>query len=384
LGMGRKLAERGFNALIEAGISLASEHDLDTLLQLIANVSRDLIGAAYGAVGILGPEGELTRFVYSGIDAETARRIGSLPTGRGVLGAVIEEGRPLRLPEIEEHPRSFGFPDQHPEMHTFLGVPIVARGNVFGRLYLTEKHDGEGFTTDDERIAMMLAAQAGVAIESARLTEALRDLAVLEERERISKELHDGVIQAVYSVGLSLQGTISLVTVEPEMAVGRLNDAIRHLDEVVRDVRNYIFELRPSLLRERGLRDALEELAADLRVNTLATVELYLQEEACASLSSDQETHLLQILREVLSNVARHAEASEVSIRCIRGREGVVIEISDNGNGFGRDSVRAGDGLRNIQERIIRLGGELSILDRQPKGTLHRLHIPFPRSLDLR
>jgi signal transduction histidine kinase len=382
--MGRKLAERGFNALIEAGISLASEHDLDTLLQLIANVSRDLIGAAYGAVGILGPEGELTRFVYSGIDAETARRIGSLPTGRGVLGAVIEEGRPLRLPEIEEHPRSFGFPDQHPEMHTFLGVPIVARGNVFGRLYLTEKHDGEGFTTDDERIAMMLAAQAGVAIESARLTEALRDLAVLEERERISKELHDGVIQAVYSVGLSLQGTISLVTVEPEMAVGRLNDAIRHLDEVVRDVRNYIFELRPSLLRERGLRDALEELAADLRVNTLATVELYLQEEACASLSSDQETHLLQILREVLSNVARHAEASEVSIRCIRGREGVVIEISDNGNGFGRDSVRAGDGLRTIQERIIRLGGELSILDRQPKGTLHRLHIPFPRSLDLR
>ena len=153
-------------ALVDAGIALAAESNLDILLSRIADLARQVVRAAYGAVGVVGPGGELTRFVYSGIDEETARRIGRLPTGEGVLGVVLEQAHPLRLKEISEHPRSSGFPPHHPVMHSFLGAPIVVRGRVFGRLYLSEKEGGAEFSEGDERIAMMLAAQAGVAIEN--------------------------------------------------------------------------------------------------------------------------------------------------------------------------------------------------------------------------
>src|SRR5207245_2612979 len=117
--------------------------------------------------------GRATRFGYAGVDEEPAHRIGRLPIGEGVLGVVLERAHPLRLREISEHPRSVGFPSHHPVMHSFLGAPIVVRGRVFGRLYLSEKQEGAEFTAEDERIAMMLAAQAGVAIENVSLYEEL-------------------------------------------------------------------------------------------------------------------------------------------------------------------------------------------------------------------
>src|SRR5688500_15139685 len=167
--------DRRLSALVDAGLALAADLDLDSLLQRIADQSREVVGARYGAVGVIGDDGRLVRFVYSGIGEETASRIGDLPDGRGVLGALIEENRPLRLHEISDHPRSYGFPPNHPPMHTFLGVPIVVRGHVFGRLYLTEKADQAEFTKDDERLALTFAAQAGVAIENARLYDEVRD-----------------------------------------------------------------------------------------------------------------------------------------------------------------------------------------------------------------
>lgn len=150
-------AGRQLNALVEAGMILASELDLAALLQRIADLAREVVGASYAAVGVLGPQGELAQFVYSGVDKATADMIGDLPRGRGVLGALLEENRPLRLREISDHARSYGFPQHHPPMHSFLGVPIVVRGQVFGRLYVTEKHGADEFTKDDERIAMTLA-----------------------------------------------------------------------------------------------------------------------------------------------------------------------------------------------------------------------------------
>src|ERR1051326_473991 len=158
-------------ALVDAGIALAGEVHLDDLLLRIADQARLVVGARYAAVGILGSGGELARFIYSGIDEETARRIGPLPEGKGVLGVVIEQAHPLRLREISEHPRSSGFPSNHPVMHSFLGAPIIVRGTVFGRLYLTEKIGSREFSDDDERIAMMFAAQASVALEKTSLYE---------------------------------------------------------------------------------------------------------------------------------------------------------------------------------------------------------------------
>jgi signal transduction histidine kinase len=326
-------------------------------------------------------DGTLSRFVYAGIDEDTAALIGDLPQGIGVLGALIEEGRPLRLQEISEHPRSSGFPPNHPPMHSFLGVPIVGRGRVFGRLYLTEKQGADEFTKDDERIALTLASQAAVAIENSRLLEELQDrgeaLAVLQERERFSRELHDGVIQSIYSVGLALQGSLSVMGRDPEMARKRIDDAIGELDNVVRDVRSYIFELQPKDVEEKGLTAAIEELVKDFEVNTLAAAHLDLAVGAIETLSLEAAAQVIQIVREILSNIARHAQASNVYISCVVDGSNVILQFVDDGIGFEPSDVSRGHGLTNIEERARSLGGSLIIEAREPRGARHALIVPI-------
>jgi signal transduction histidine kinase len=374
-------AQRQTAGLVEAGLALASELDLDALLQRIADLAREVVGARYGAVGVVGEDGLLLRFVYSGVDQDTADKIGDLPQGRGLLGVLLEGGRPMRMREISEHPDSFGFPPNHPPMHSFLGVPIIVRDRVFGRLYLTEKQGASEFTKDDERIAMTLAAQAGVAVQNASLLEEVKargdELAVLEERERISKELHDGVIQAIYSVGLSLQGAMSVVERDPEGTKKRMDEAIGTLDNVVRDVRSYIFALQPKSVEERGLKKALEELVKDLEVNALAEATVQLSDDALEMIPEAARGDFIQIAREILSNIARHAQAGEVSVACaVREGATVVMTIEDDGIGFDPATVSRGHGLTNIKERAERIGGHLAISNRQPKGSIHTLSLP--------
>lgn len=374
-------AQRQTAGLVEAGLALASELDLDALLQRIADLAREVVGARYGAVGVVGEDGLLLRFVYSGIDQKTADEIGDLPHGRGLLGVLLEGGRPMRMREISEHPDSYGFPLNHPPMHSFLGVPIIVRDRAFGRLYLTEKQDASEFTKDDERIAMTLAAQAGVAIQNASLIEEVKargeELAVLEERDRISKELHDGVIQSIYSVGLSLQGAMAFVERDPDRTKARMDEAIGTLDNVVRDVRSYIFALQPKSVEERGLKKAIEELVKDLEVNALAESTLQLSDEALDMVPETSRGDFIQIAREILSNIARHAQASEVFVACaVREGHTVVMTIEDDGIGFDPETVARGHGLNNIEERAHRIAGEIAISARRPKGTVHTLSLP--------
>ncbi|HVV19158.1 MAG TPA: GAF domain-containing protein [Pseudonocardiaceae bacterium] len=159
------------DALLGSVMAVSAGLDLDTTLRSIVQSAMDLVEARYGALGVLGADGELTDFVYIGIDDATRRLIGDLPTGRGVLGVVIEEGKPLRLADLSQHPASIGFPPNHPPMRAFLGVPVKARGEIFGRLYLTEKRDDLPFTEDDETVVQALAGAAGIAIDNARLFE---------------------------------------------------------------------------------------------------------------------------------------------------------------------------------------------------------------------
>lgn len=378
------LGRRQTAGLVEAGLALASELDIDALLQRIADLAGELVGARYAAVGVVGDDGLLVRFVYSGIDEEAAKEIGDPPHGRGLLGVLIEGGRPMRMRKISEHPDSYGFPPNHPPMNSFLGVPIVIRNRVFGRLYLTEKEGGEEFSKDDERIAMTLAAQAGVAIENASLLEEVKargdELAVLEERDRISKELHDGVIQAIYSVGLSLQGTMGLVDRDTEATKRRLNEAIGTLDDVVRDVRSYIFALQPKSVEERGLRNAIEELAKDLEVNALVEVKLEIDDFALDAISESSKGDVIQIIREIFSNIARHALANEVTLTCSLEEEQVAIVIKGDGVGFDPETVARGHGLTNIEERVERLGGSIEVTPCSPKGMLQVISVPRTES----
>jgi signal transduction histidine kinase len=374
-------ADRRVMSLVEAGMALASELDLDGLLQRAADISREVIGARYGAVGVLGDQGELVRFVYSGIDKGLADTIGDLPIGRGVLGALIEEGTPLRLQDISDHPWSYGFPENHPPMHSFLGVPIVVRDHIFGRLYLTEKQGPEDFTKDDERIALSFAAQAGVAIDNARLIEELKargeSLAILEERDRISRDLHDGVIQSIYSVGLSIQGAMTLIERDPDGTRSRMDEVIVTLDNVVRDVRSYIFALQPKSVEALGLKRGIEELVEDLEINALVETSVQLSETALDRIPDAATGDIIQIVRGVLSNIARHARATQVSVECAAKEDDTIImSIEDDGIGFDPATVHRGDGLTNIEDRSKHIGGQFIISNRAPRGTVHTLSFP--------
>jgi signal transduction histidine kinase len=166
-------AQSRLRSLLDTGIAITSELSLDGVLQHVTEAAAMLTGARYAALGVIDARGaELERFYTHGIDGETHAAIGDLPRGRGILGVMIHEGQPLRLRDLTKDPRSVGFPAHHPPMHSFLGVPILLRGVAFGNLYLTEKREGSEFTVEDEEVVKLLAAQAAVAIENARLYEA--------------------------------------------------------------------------------------------------------------------------------------------------------------------------------------------------------------------
>ena len=367
--------------LIEAGLALASERSLGSVLQRIVELAVDITVARYGAISVLGPDGHIEEFITEGITDEERAEIGDPPTGHGLLGLLITEARPLRLAEIAAHPLSVGFPPHHPSMRSLLGAPVLARGKVFGNIYVTEKQGEDGFSIDDERALQVLATQAGVAVENARLYEDMvraqdevRRLEVLDERERIAKELHDGVIQSLFAVGMSLQGAAALA--QDEGITIRIEGAVEDIDGAIRDLRNYIFGLRPGILADRQLDQALRELGAEFEqrsgVVTVVDVDAGIAAEL-ASIASD----VVQVTREALSNVGRHAEATTCRVSLRRGTDGAILEIDDDGHGFETGAVSEGLGIGNLRDRVTSLGGSLDILSTSREGTTVRAVLPL-------
>src|SRR5687768_2746109 len=195
--------------LLDAVLAIGADLDLAGMLRRIIDSAVDLVDAQYGALGVLDESRtRLSQFITAGIDDDARRAIGNLPEGHGILGLLIVDAKPLRLPDLTEHPDSYGFPPNHPPMRSFLGVPIRVRDEVFGNLYLTDKSTAEVFTDVDEELVIGLAAAAGVAIENARLLTRVNDLALSEDRERIARDLHDTVIQRLFATGMLLQSTL--------------------------------------------------------------------------------------------------------------------------------------------------------------------------------
>ena len=530
-------------ALLDASLLLSSDLSPAVVLQRIVDLATKLTGARYGAVGVLGPDRSISEFITSGVSEEQRRAIGALPRGHGILGLLIADPRPLRLADIAKHPKSVGFPAHHPAMRSFLGAPVMAHGKVFGNIYLTEKQGADEFTEEDERVLVLLARQAGVAVENAflyeetvkreRWLEAVREigtailrnapgqdvlrliartarelvnadvatiatpgvegpalllrvaegaysdelrgqpvplegsitgevirtgkvvviddlarderafqplarlghlgpamfvplvargepfgtlqvanlegrprfasdqialvqtfadqaslaleyaraqrerqrLAVMEDRERIAKELHDGAIQELFAVGMGLQAASSAL--RDEEASSRISHAVEEIDGVIEDLRNYIFGLRPQILSERVLEQALHELADDVETKTGIAIVVDVDARVAAELEA-RAPDIVQIAREGLSNVGRHAEARTCRLSLRRTGDGAVLEIDDDGKGFDAAHVRAGgQGLRNIRERAGRLGGSLEIRSDAADGTTVRVLIPL-------
>ncbi len=527
--------------LLEAGLTLVSELSLPIVLQRIVDLAAQVTDARYAALGVIGPRDTVVEFVTTGISAQQRRAIGALPTGRGLLGLLIREPAAVRIKNIADHPQSAGFPPNHPPMRSFLGAPIRAMGRVFGNIYLADKRTEDEFSDEDERLLVVLATQAGVAIANASLyaeiksreswLDALRDLSskvlagadqaslmntvaehardlanadaativsvspvpgellvaaavgarssemrgqtlpaegsisggvmksgrslafddvstdsrayqpvvrlgrhgpavfvplrvpggatgtlmvvrlkggqpfdessrrlvetfadqasvvidygkaqadlrrlgLMDERERIAKELHDGIIQSLFAVGMGLQGTAALA-VSPATAQ-RIEAAVEELDRVIRDLRNYIFGLRPGILADRQLDQALQLLGEEIQARAHASVEVQVDAALAATLYA-RSADIVQLTREALSNVARHAHARRAKVVLSRKGSKAVLMIADDGIGFDPKGDSPGNGMRNLRVRAAALGGTLEISSGTGKGT--RLRVTFP------
>lgn len=529
--------------LVKAALALTSELSLPAVLQKIADLACEVADARYAALGVVGSGGRIVEFVTHGLSDEQRARIGRLPEGHGILGALIKDARPLRLPRIQDDPRSIGFPANHPPMTTFLGVPVAIHGKVFGNLYLTEKRDGAHFTQGDEDAVVRLAAQAAVAVENARLyheaqvgqrlltavnlvanailegqdidevlglvarharelvnarvatvttpfserdlilrvadgenaaslagtrfpasgsisgeimgsgepvvvpdlssderssgplaqlgtikgalfvplavrgrsfgtlgvgnhedddpfseedlemvrtfaaqaaialehqriTDELQRLALVEDRERIAKELHDDVIQSLFAEGMALQASLGRVNDSSAMEV-RISQAVENIDRVIRDLRNYIFGLRPGAAADRQVERSLNDLALSFERADGATIEVVIDPTA-ASQVAGRAADVVQLAREAISNAVRHSGCDLVRVTLSSDGENVALEVSDDGKGFVYPPpADHGHGLRNLRERAAALGGELSIESETGTGTLVRVTIPL-------
>jgi signal transduction histidine kinase len=511
------------DVLLEAGLSLASELSLPIVLQRIVDVATQVTDARYGALGVIGESGDLVEFVTTGIPEKHRRMIGALPRGRGVLGLLIHDPKPVRIKNIGDHPASVGFPPNHPPMHSFLGAPVQAMGKVYGNIYLAEKRTGAEFSLEDQESIVVLATQAGLAIanaslyEEARLRERLLDavravtvdiltgaaaevvlehiadracklvisaavgqratelhgqvvpargsisgevirtgktlvvddagadprahqptvalgrhgptisvplrvrgtvtgtltvanlkggrrfdsrtvqlvetfadqasvaieygraqtdlrrLGLMDERERIARELHDGIIQSLFAVGMGLEAT-ALISRSPDLAT-RLAGSVEELDRVIRDLRNYIFGLRPGILADRQLDQALRTLAEEIHSHSKLRVDVDVDASLAAELSS-RSHEIVQLTREALSNVSRHAHANSAAVKLARSGSAAVLSIEDDGVGFDTAGHSTGFGLRNMRERAVALGGAMDVRSAAARGTT--VMVTFP------
>lgn len=368
---------RQLAALDEASVMITSELAMGPVLQRIVDIARELSTARYAALGVLGPDGTLLDLITSGITAEQRTALGHFPRNHGILGKMLREGHAVRIPDINRAPGRSGFPSKHPAMRQLMGVPISAGNVVLGDLYLADRVDGRDFTNEDERLIVLLANHAGVAIQNARLIEQVQRLASLEERDRIGRELHDGTIQSIYAVGLTVEDAQDLIEDDPATASKRLDDAIEALGQVVRDLRSYIVYLRPQIGPGVGVLEGLERLVAEHRTHTVSDVKLTVEGER--PVPAPLAWEMLQLARESLSNVARHAGASRVQVHLDTSGPMIQLEIWDNGRGFDPGAKHStGQGMRNLADRTSHLGGRLRIESQPGAGT--RIHFEIPNS----
>lgn len=361
----------GLSSLIEAAAAVVGEVELDQVLRRLVTQARDATGASYAALGVLGPHGVLNEFIYEGLTEDQAREIGNPPQGRGVLGTVVREGRTIVVEDIAAHPDSFGFPEGHPTMRGFLGVPVRAGQSVFGNLYLTDKPGG--FDSSDVAVVEALALIAGSAVNTARLRDRLAAIAIVEDRDRIARDLHDSIIQDLFAIGLSLQGLAERTEDDPTTLL--LDEAVDRLDGAVETLRRYVYQLKTSDDLRRGFSDQVRDLVDRISGPYPSRVAVNLDSAAD---EMDQRTaeETIKLITEALSNALRHSSADEISVKAVIDEKDLVVSVGDDGRGFDTESVERGMGLLNMAERARRLGGQVEISSAADGGTSVVIRVP--------
>jgi signal transduction histidine kinase len=350
-----------------AVLMITADVELGDLLRHIIEEACSLVDARYGALGVLNQSRTgLEEFLTVGLSDTEESAIGPRPTGRGVLGVLITDPKALRLERLSEHPNSYGFPANHPPMTSFLGVPLQVRDEIYGNLYLANKIGAEGFSDEDEALAEALAQAAGIAIQNSRLHDQVRVLSILDDRDRIARDLHDRVIQRIFAVGMNLE-VVARMT-DPAAATDRINKAVGELDATIAEIRTAIFELGESSL-PGGLRQSIKQLTEEMAPTLGARPELSFSGTIDNSISSQTADHILAVVRESLTNAGKYANATTYRI-VLRVDDEIVLEVTDNGVGFDQQSrVGSGLGLVNLAHRAETLGGTCQVFSETGEGT---------------
>ena len=374
-----KRQNRELLALHTAGLDIASELSLDTVLKKVVDQARNLVGAKYGALSIVGEDGQIRTFLTSGVTAEQRAAIGAPPIGHGVLGVTLREGQRLRLGDIASHPRSVGFPAHHPPMRTLLAVPITCKSPFLGNLYLTEREGGGEFSADDEETLERFAVQAGIAIDNAHLHQQVMNLAVAQERLRIAHEMHDGIAQVLGYVNTKVQAaTEYLKRGKAEDATAQLRELAIAAREAYTDVREAIVDLRTLPEPNRSFSDVLTEYIDRWKEQT--GISTHLKIDGNIAVPAGAELQLVRIVQESLTNVRKHSKATTASVSIARRDGTLVVSVTDDGVGFNPGTRSRSDfprfGLSTMRERAESVGGTLQIDSTPGQGTIIRLEVP--------
>jgi len=353
---------------------LAANDDLSGVLQALAVRAQQVAGAEFAAISTFDEEGHLTRFVYAGIDEGQARRLGNPPQGLGLLGELARHDRPIRLEDLTKHPASSGWPEGHPDMCAFLGVPIRAGGRTIGSLYMTRTRGAEPFNETEELSAAILSLQAAGSVAAALARERRGRLFLLEERARIARDLHDGTIQSLYALGLECDALANRCDF-PGEAREVLADGVERINDLIADIRTYITMLEAET--PEGQPELSRDLAFVVRQIVPAGIDTVTNITAAAlqELSARDSEDLLYIAREALSNAVRHGAPTKVAVDLRQTAEITSLVIQDNGLGFDQANGRKGLGTVTMNTRAERLDADLSILSIPGMGTTVRVAI---------
>ncbi|MBZ0285276.1 MAG: GAF domain-containing sensor histidine kinase [Anaerolineae bacterium] len=346
---------------------------VEQVLERIAQVSKELVQAKYAALGVPDGKGGLKFFKVAGMTPEAIARLDHLPKGHGLIGAIMKERQTIRLERMQDDERSAGFCPAHPPMTSLLGVPIQVGQQLFGTLYICDREDGQPFSEEDSWLLETLAGYAALAIAGSQLSEQQSRLTLLEERDRISMELHDGVIQSLYAVGMHLD----LMRLSDEASPDALTQTIGNLNEIIEDIRRYIMNLQIHERHTMTIYERLNDMLSRLHLPATIHIQLNAPNDKPPFSPAIFEA-ICQMANEAISNAVRHAEAQAITISAEVRSDEFQIVIADDGKGFNAQLVanQSGLGLRNIQQRAALHGGRVEIETRPGVGTRLTISVP--------
>ncbi|HEY0719597.1 MAG TPA: GAF domain-containing sensor histidine kinase [Streptosporangiaceae bacterium] len=364
-------------------LSVTRQMCVRDVLQVIVQSARSLVGARYAALGVPGANGSFAEFVVDGISDRQWRAIGPLPRQHGMLGVLLHEAQPERLADIRADPRfEGGWPAAHPDLSGFLGVPVKDGGEVLAIIFAADKvvpeagpgGDGTQFTARDEELLSLFAAHAAIALTNARLSERSRELSVLEERERLARDLHDAVSQKLFSLRVRARAAAVLAGRDPARAAAEMEAVAQLGADAHAELRTVIDGLAPPELGEAGLAESLRRYA--VLAGRAHGVTVRFRAAELPVLAEHREAALYRVAQEALHNALRHAGAGEITVSLSRSPRRVVLEVTDDGCGFA-PGAPGGLGFASMRGRAAAAGGTLTIRSAPGAGTAVRLAVPL-------